>query len=145
MIKKIVNIILCMTLCIGTVIPVSAAEKSNSNSAAKAYQQLQDDKYTGWYFDRTSGINEYFDDGNPIADKWITIDGKKFYIKSNKEMAYRWLQLNNSWYFFDGFNGMITGWHKDIGKWYYLGKDGKMLANTITPDGYRVGSDGALI
>ena len=60
-------------------------------------------------------------------------------------MAYKWIQLDNSWYYFDGFNGMVTGWHKDVGKWYYLGNDGKMLANTTTPDGYTVGSDGALI
>jgi len=30
-------------------------------------------------------------------------------------------------------------------KWYYVGSDGAMFADTITPDGYRVGADGAWI
>ena len=31
------------------------------------------------------------------------------------------------------------------GIWYYLGQDGVMLTNTTTPDGYKVGADGAWI
>ena len=43
---------------------------------------------------------------------------------------------------------MYTGWHLILGKWYYFeteaGKDqGHLYRNTVTPDGYRVGEDGA--
>ena len=31
------------------------------------------------------------------------------------------------------------------GVWYYLGADGVMMTNATTPDGYRVGADGAWI
>lgn len=51
-------------------------------------------------------------------------------------------------YFFNTIKGndigkMVIGW-KEIGTglWYYFGADGKMLANTITPDGSVVGADG---
>lgn len=48
---------------------------------------------------------------------------------------------------------MHTGWQEIGGKWYYFHKDtdgaalpvGAMLSNTVTPDGYTVGSDGAWI
>lgn len=43
---------------------------------------------------------------------------------------------------------MLTGWQKRNGKWYYFteyyGRDmGKMLRNTVTPDGYRLLPDGS--
>jgi len=143
--KKIINMMLCITLFVVTLIPVNATEKSNNELSSKVYKQLQEEKYTGFYTDRNTGINQYYEKGIPASNKWITADSKIYYLKSNTEMAYKWIQLDNSWYYFDGFNGMVTGWHKDVGKWYYLGNDGKMLANTTTPDGYTVGSDGALI
>ncbi|WP_278144947.1 hypothetical protein [Lacrimispora saccharolytica] len=34
---------------------------------------------------------------------------------------------------------------KESGRWYYMGSDGYMIVNTITPDGYAVGADGAWI
>jgi len=40
----------------------------------------------------------------------------------------------------------MTGWIKTNSKWYYCDKgNGAMLANTTTPDGYRVDSNGAWI
>ena len=43
-------------------------------------------------------------------------------------------------------NGIVkTGWYQSDGKWYYMGANGYMLTNTTTPDGYKVGADGAWI
>ena len=37
-------------------------------------------------------------------------------------------------------------WYQNTdGKWYYIGADGYMMVNAITPDGYQVGADGAWI
>ena len=47
-----------------------------------------------------------------------------------------------SWYYFDADTYMAHD--KWIGN-YYVGSDGAMLKNTVTPDGYRVGPDGAWI
>ena len=30
----------------------------------------------------------------------------------------------------------------EAGAWYYVGADGAMLTNTVTPDGYTVDADG---
>ena len=40
---------------------------------------------------------------------------------------------------------MVFGWYKVQDKWYYFMPDGSMLANSLTPDGYFVGADGAWI
>ena len=38
-----------------------------------------------------------------------------------------------------------TGWVQESGKWYFYDKDGVMLKNTTTKDGYKLGADGAWI
>ena len=40
---------------------------------------------------------------------------------------------------------MKFGWQAINGKMYYFDANGKMLANTITPDGYMVDANGALV
>lgn len=62
------------------------------------------------------------DDGNYIASNWINYNGQWYYLNENGYMA------ANTW----------------IGN-YYVGADGAMLTNTITPDGYQVGADGTWI
>ena len=62
------------------------------------------------------------DDGSYIASNWINHNGQWYYLNENGYMA------ANTW----------------IGN-YYVGADGVMLTNTITPDGYQVGADGAWI
>ena len=53
--------------------------------------------------------------------------------------ANQWFQESGDWYFFNYLGYRVdNAW---IG-FYYLGKDGKMLHDTVTPDGHRVGPDG---
>jgi len=53
-----------------------------------------------------------------------------------------WQRINGRWYYFNGAGYMAASqW---IGN-YYLGSDGVMMTDTITPDGYKVGADGAWI
>ena len=53
--------------------------------------------------------------------------------------ANQWFQESGDWYFFNYLGYRVdNAW---IG-FYYLGKDGKMLHDTVTPDGHRVGSAG---
>ena len=49
----------------------------------------------------------------------------------------------------DGTRGqMLTGWHQIDSIWYYFNKltggpQGSLVKNATTPDGYKVGADGA--
>ena len=54
----------------------------------------------------------------------------------------KWKKIDNVWYYFhaDGY----MAYHTWIGN-YYLSDSGAMLKNAYTPDGYRVGADGAWV
>ena len=53
-------------------------------------------------------------------------------------MAEDWKYIGGSWYYFMPQSGALaTGWIKAGEQWYYLDEDGRMLADTVTPDGYR--------
>ena len=54
-----------------------------------------------------------------------------------------WLLIDDCWYYFDGAGYMATGWIFWNGQWYFCSENGDMLADTVTPDGYYVGADGA--
>ena len=70
-------------------------------------------------------------------------------------MKYGWQYIDNNWFYMntahDGsFGKMLVGWQNINGKWYYLntahdGTYGAMYSNRTTPDGFKVGSDGAWI
>ncbi len=75
-----------------------------------------------------------------------TADGKWYLLDSkNGDMKTGWQQTaDGKWYLLDSKNGdMKTGWQMVKGFWYYLTKTGSMAEDTITPDGYKVGKDGA--
>ena len=65
----------------------------------------------------------------------------------------RWERVSGYWYLFDVSGNMRKDWCIDVdGKWYYLEPtgnnnypEGACWINTTTPDGFRVGTDGAWI
>ncbi len=63
-------------------------------------------------------------------------------------MEIGWLKspVSRKWYYWDLKNGnMKTGWQQVSSKWYYIDSTGAMMANTITPDGYKVNEKGEWI
>lgn len=58
----------------------------------------------------------------------------------------QWKQVWDNWYYFgdDGVSKQNT-WAEIDGKWYYFDQWSIMLHDTTTPDGYSLGSDGAMI
>ena len=71
--------------------------------------------------------------------KWYLLDQK------NGDMKTGWQKTTDGkWYLLDQKNGdMKIGWQLVKGIWYYLTTTGAMAEDTITPDGYKVGKDGA--
>lgn len=62
-----------------------------------------------------------------------------FPIPANAE----WHQDNTGgWWYTEG-NSYVKGWKEINEKWYYFNNNGRMLFNTITPDGYVVNIDGS--
>ncbi|GLC80121.1 hypothetical protein [Lacrimispora brassicae] len=54
-----------------------------------------------------------------------------------------WHKDNNGWKYQNENNQDVTGWILDNEKYYYIGDDGYMLSDTISPDGYKLLSDGS--
>lgn len=59
--------------------------------------------------------------------------------------ANAWKEVRGKWYFFGADGYMRTGWIDWNGKQYFCDPSGAMLENTVTPDGFQVGADGARI
>ena len=61
--------------------------------------------------------------------------------------ASQWIQSTAGWKVQADDGIYLTNqWYQNTdGKWYYIGADGYMMVNAITPDGYQVGADGAWI
>ena len=126
------------------------------------------ENYTGWL--ELNGRTYFLkDDGSMAASTWVkTEKGYWYYLNASGAMMHDgWAKINDTWYFFKNFGGMAEGWVKDGNTWYYLtpgsgamvsngwslinGKyyyfdaSGAMLANTTTPDGYKVDASGAWV
>ena len=90
---------------------------------------------------RIDGKWYYFDGrGYIIHSKWEYINGHWYYFNTSGHMAENtWKMIGDKWYYFDTKGHMLHDqWVGD----YYVGKNGDMLKNTVTPDNYVVGSDG---
>ena len=103
-------------------------KNSNGSYPKNDWQQI-DGK---WY---------YFDGRGYIThSKWERIKGYWYYFNTSGHMIENtWKMVGDKWYYFDNKGHMLLNqWVVD----YYVGRDGYMLKNTITPDNYVVGSDG---
>lgn len=81
------------------------------------------------------------------AGEWKQDDTGWWYVRPDHTYPVNeWGYIGDKWYYFGDNGYMRTGWIELDGKWYCLDPDsGAMYADTVTPDGYLVGSDGAWI
>ena len=90
---------------------------------------------------RIDGKWYYFDGRGYIThSKWERIKDYWYYFNTSGHMTENaWEMIGDKWYYFDNKGHMLSNqWVSD----YYVGRDGYMLKNAITPDNYVVGSDG---
>ncbi|MBT9777090.1 hypothetical protein GPL15_11310 [Clostridium sp. MCC353] len=81
----------------------------------------------------------------PGTGKWVQDETGWWYQNADNSFPVNcWQKINNEWYSFDQRGYMQTGWVCWNDKWYYCDlESGAMWAGTTTPDGHRVGNDGA--
>ncbi|MEY8352881.1 glucan-binding protein [Lachnospiraceae bacterium 54-53] len=102
----------------------------------------------GWWFQ--------YSDGSWPSNGWKYIDGRWYRFNQGGHMLTGWFADQNGFRYYlnpvdDGTMGsMRTGWQLIDGQAYYFntmsdGYQGRLLTDTTTPDGYRVGADGAWI
>lgn len=124
----------------------------------------------GWYHFNSYGLMDtgWFQDekGN-----WYYCNTDKDGFQGKMKTGWAYNDTDKNWYYLDPDTGMMrTGWVEVAGKWYYFATQastetyaydakaeqwnyldngvkpmGSMYVNTTTPDGYKVGADGALI
>ena len=123
-------------------------------------------EHGGRWIQNADGSWNYLKAQNIIKDRWVCIYNP-YADERKKHMRYGWFKFgqdgkmltgwikdaDGSSYYLnpnsDGTRGMmLIGWQLIDGKWYYFseaegsGSMGALLRNTVTPDGYRVDSDG---
>lgn len=129
---------------------VTVTKKDGWNKSGKTWYYYEDGvKEKGWlklkntwyYLDPKTGA--MYDDG--LAE----IDGGTYYFYSWGGMANSFWYLDEEtgdWYFFRGNGAMAkNAWIEWKGEYYYVGRDGAMLTNTVTPDGYTVDRNGVWV
>ena len=100
--------------------------------------------HTGWVF--TDG-NWYFcgENGERLTNTTVSdckLNSQGIWVGNPNT----WFKWGTDWYYF-GKDGKpaLNQWIESNGNWYFCGSEGRMLKNTVTPDGYKVDSNGAWI
>ncbi len=75
--------------------------------------------------------------------QWVESDSNYWYQNPDGTWpAAGWQQIEGDWYFFNAQGYRETGWILWNNQQYFCGSDGKMLADTMTPDNYYVDGNG---
>ena len=109
-----------------------------------------------WQFaDGRSGTGEwrdglYFNSSNTFVAKptsAVLIDGRYYRFNDDGSVITGWYERDHTWYYYTPASipagQSAIGWYQVGEEWYYFDQSGKMLADTVTPDGYYVNASGA--
>ena len=108
--------------------------------------RIKNTAVNGWLF--MNGEWYFMEYNTPVTNCWKQdAYGDWYFLMANGRMARNfWATDSSLRWFYLGDDGKMKKdfWvHWTDGKQYYVGYDGAMLVNCITPDGWRVGNDGA--
>lgn len=121
----------------------------NYSLGVKQYRETTKEAYVlGWNLNSTGWWYCYdYDNYKWYANEWQYIDNQWYYFnESGYALQNQWFLYKNKWYWFtDKCQMWNNEWLKINERWYYFYSDGSLAVNTITPDGYRVDSTGALM
>ena len=77
----------------------------------------------------------------------LNIDSKEYWFDASGYMVTGWLQdISGDWFYFNDTGSMRkSAWLEYKSEWYYMSGSGAMLKSAVTPDGYRVNSEGVWV
>ncbi|MGI5958047.1 MAG: hypothetical protein ACOX60_01335 [Massiliimalia sp.] len=108
------------------------------------YMNRSGEMQTGWQFINNKWY--YLNSNGAMATGWVKDGNKWYFMNKDGSMHFGWLSWAGYWYHLDSHGVMSTGWKQVNGKWYYMyAENGRMAANTTTPDGYYVNANGEWI
>lgn len=115
--------------------------KQYRETTSKIYVLGWNQDATGWWYcTNVENYTYYKDSWEQIDGEWYSFDSDGYARKST------WLLDKGFWYYLkDNCMMARNEWVKVDGKSYYFGDQGGMYANTYTPDGYLVDSNGAWV
>ena len=106
---------------------------------------------TGWYAKdrwlKIDGVKYYFNSKGYMQIGWKTIGKNKYYFNSKGIYATGWKRIHGKNYYFGSNGAMKTGWVKISKKWYYFNSKGIMLVGwkTISNQKYYFNSKGIML
>lgn len=103
----------------------------------------------GW-LEQPDGKWYYFGNSGAMLSNTFSLDGYTLkedgtWDAAKPRLSAGWHQdTAKRWFYVTAEQKTVSGaWYQDNGKWYYFDGNGVMLANTVTPDGYTLNSDGS--
>ena len=135
-------------------LPSSSVVKAMNNVKLAAYKNGWKKENGKWY---------YYKNNKKQKSKFITTDGKKYYVGKTGARVYGWKKIKGKYYYFKKKTGVMktgwlkigkkkyclsssgpryTGWHTIGGKTYYFYKKTGVMAKNKKIGKYRVGKDG---
>ena len=144
--RRIISSTLCMVLSLSLVFQTFAGTW-NFNGFYWINTESNGSINKGWY---SEGVDDwyYMDNNGIMKTGWY----EKYHLHEISDgmlghMDYGWFFDGQSWYFLNTvhngeFGAYQIGWQWIDGYCYYFDEQGKLLINTITPDGYQVNGEG---
>ena len=122
--------------------------QKNGYYLANSWYQDTDGKYYYFNMGAVMAVNTTTPDGYYVDENGVW-DGNASTVAANEKnlgpgVDKGWEPIDIGWKFRQEDGTYLTNaWRQDSnGKWYYLNKDGWMLKDTNTPDGYHVDANG---
>ena len=154
--RKRWKVLLAATLIASTTIQTFAAGWQQNSNGTWSWMIDDNSKLSNAWQQDSDGKWYHLDQDGIMQTGWIVdAAGNRYFLNKNigdpqGSMVSGWKMIDNVWYFFntmhDGtFGRSLTGWQWIDGYCYCFAEDGKMYANTVTPDGYQVNENGAWV
>ncbi|MDO4266290.1 MAG: hypothetical protein Q4C63_07530 [Eubacteriales bacterium] len=145
-------------------------ELQQLESGQKRFLKADTNTYAQNEWAKVDGKWYYFNNNTQAVSGWNLIEGKWYFLNENDQsMQLGWHAdgTDGNWYYLNKNGTLATGWIMMDGRWYYLNEVsegatyiqtedgswkfngeknrpyGAMWKDGITPDGYKVGADGA--